>query len=219
MAIPKNRLILLRTKGAAIMEALALERPVLLGWSYGGIVAGDYLARYGTGNIRALITVGAAAISGGRGDLFGDALKRASRAMCVPDAQGMIEATHEFMRRISMKPLNSEMMRHMKMQPKREDDIFATLLCAAMMTPVHVRRAVMRRKVDHFPLLRTLDIPALVMTGMMDRAVLPQMATEIAAAIPGARLLRYEGVGHAPFLEEAWRFDADVAAFVREVLG
>jgi pimeloyl-ACP methyl ester carboxylesterase len=31
-----------------VIEALGLERPVLLGWSYGTLVVSDYLRRYGT---------------------------------------------------------------------------------------------------------------------------------------------------------------------------
>jgi pimeloyl-ACP methyl ester carboxylesterase len=34
--------------------------------------------------------------------------------------------------------------------------------------------------------------------------------------IPGAKLSIYEGIGHAPFYEDAARFNAELAAFVRE---
>jgi pimeloyl-ACP methyl ester carboxylesterase len=33
--------------------------------------------------------------------------------------------------------------------------------------------------------------------------------------IPGAKLSVYEGVGHSPFYEDAARFNAELAAFVR----
>jgi pimeloyl-ACP methyl ester carboxylesterase len=37
-----------------------------------------------------------------------------------------------------------------------------------------------------------------------------------ASVIPGARLSVYEGIGHSPFYEDAPRFNAELAAFVRE---
>jgi pimeloyl-ACP methyl ester carboxylesterase len=36
-----------------------------------------------------------------------------------------------------------------------------------------------------------------------------------ASVIPGAKLSVYEGVGHSPFYEDAPRFNAELAAFVR----
>jgi pimeloyl-ACP methyl ester carboxylesterase len=33
--------------------------------------------------------------------------------------------------------------------------------------------------------------------------------------IPGARLSVYQGIGHSPFFEDAVRFNAELAAFVR----
>ena len=34
--------------------------------------------------------------------------------------------------------------------------------------------------------------------------------------IPGAKLSVYQGIGHAPFYEDAARFNTELAAFVRE---
>ena len=36
-----------------------------------------------------------------------------------------------------------------------------------------------------------------------------------AKTIPGAKLSVYEGIGHAPFYEDATRFNTELAAFVR----
>ncbi|MCF3935098.1 alpha/beta hydrolase [Acuticoccus sp. M5D2P5] len=43
----------------AVIEAYDLDAPVLVGWSYGGVVIGDYLHRYGDGEISGVVTVGA----------------------------------------------------------------------------------------------------------------------------------------------------------------
>jgi pimeloyl-ACP methyl ester carboxylesterase len=39
---------------AAVIDELDLDRPVLVGWSYGSFVIGDYLRAYGQGNVAAL---------------------------------------------------------------------------------------------------------------------------------------------------------------------
>ncbi|WP_157961636.1 alpha/beta fold hydrolase [Acuticoccus kandeliae] len=44
---------------AAVIRAYRLRRPVLVAWSYGGVVVGDYLAKYGDGNVAGVVTVGA----------------------------------------------------------------------------------------------------------------------------------------------------------------
>jgi pimeloyl-ACP methyl ester carboxylesterase len=40
-------------------------------------------------------------------------------------------------------------------------------------------------------------------------------ADHYAKMIPGAKLSVYQGIGHAPFFEDAPRFNAELAAFVR----
>ena len=44
---------------AAVIDALDLERPILSGWSYGGVVICDYLSRYGEHRIGGIHLVGA----------------------------------------------------------------------------------------------------------------------------------------------------------------
>jgi pimeloyl-ACP methyl ester carboxylesterase len=55
----------------------------------------------------------------------------------------------------------------------------------------------------------------LVTHGLADKLLLVTMAKHTAATIPGAKLSLYDGVGHAPFWEDAARFNAELAAFVR----
>ena len=43
----------------AIIDVLELDRPVLAGWSYGGLIIGDYVRAHGTGSVAALNFVGA----------------------------------------------------------------------------------------------------------------------------------------------------------------
>src|SRR6266567_2467054 len=48
----------------AVIRARHLERPVLVGWSYGGYVISDYLRRYGDGAIGGVVFLGAVTKNG-----------------------------------------------------------------------------------------------------------------------------------------------------------
>lgn len=49
---------------------------------------------------------------------------------------------------------------------------------------------------DRTPLLRTLDVPTLVVHGLADTMCDPSGGRATAAAIPGAELVLIEGMGH-----------------------
>jgi len=49
---------------------------------------------------------------------------------------------------------------------------------------------------DRTPQLRGLDLPALVIHGLLDRLVLPSGGIATAKAIPGARLLAFPDMAH-----------------------
>jgi pimeloyl-ACP methyl ester carboxylesterase len=61
-----------------------------------------------------------------------------------------------------------------------------------------------------------VECPALVVGGREDAVFGPDEQAELARALPGGRLLLYEGVGHSPNWECPGRFAADVAAFLSE---
>ena len=78
------------------------------------------------------------------------------------------------------------------------------------------QRAIMGRP-DSRPLLGAMNVPTLVGVGAEDLLTPPELAEEIAAGIPGARLVRFEGSGHLPTMEvpevagaalRAWLLDA-----------
>jgi pimeloyl-ACP methyl ester carboxylesterase len=54
--------------------------------------------------------------------------------------------------------------------------------------------------VDTLERLSTLTMPVLVVTGTEDRLLPSYLSEQIAAAIPGATLLRMDGVGHVPMI-------------------
>jgi len=73
-----------------------------------------------------------------------------------------------------------------------------------------------RDRADSRPTLPTIDVPALVVVGEEDVLTPPTAAEEMAAAIPGARLVVIPGCGHLPPLEKPGDFRAALLAFLAE---
>lgn len=184
----------------AVMDALGLRRPVLVGWSYGGRVMGDYLAAHGHGAIGAMNWVAAVSSSNpagfGRGGRF-------VAQMVSPDPATAIAGTVSFLREC------------FEIQPSTGD--FETMLAFNMMVPRHVRISLGGRQANYEAPLRALDIPVLVTHGERDKLITMAMARQTAGWATGARLSVYEEIGHAPFWEDAPRFNRELAELARQV--
>ncbi|HZP75439.1 MAG TPA: alpha/beta hydrolase [Pseudolabrys sp.] len=182
----------------AVIDAAGLKRPVLVGWSYAGRVISDYVATHGTSKIAAINFVDAPI----KGDpaLVGDNLKNLP-LMTSEDLATNIAATRTFVHGCFSK------------QPSAED--FETMLAFNMMVPPKVRAGLGGRALDATEMMSKLKLPVLVTHGAEDRNAKVGAAKYTASVIPGAKLSIYEGVGHAPFYEDAPRFNAELAAFVR----
>ena len=182
----------------AVIEAARLKRPVLVGWSYGGRVIADYLRIHGPASLAGLHYV--AAITKSDPSFFGDGLK-VQPQMLSEDLATAIAATRQFLRNCCEK------------QPSQDD--FEAMLAFNMMVPPKVRANMGGRTLNIDDILVALKLPVLVTQGAQDRLVLPAAAKYSAEKIPGAKLSIYDGIGHAPFWEDATRFNAELAAFVR----
>jgi 3-oxoadipate enol-lactonase len=68
--------------------------------------------------------------------------------------------------------------------------------------------------VDLRPLLPRISNPALVVVGTLDSATPPELARELAAGIPGAKLREIPDCGHCPPLQEPEKFLASIRDFL-----
>jgi len=73
--------------------------------------------------------------------------------------------------------------------------------------------------IDSDDVLRALSVPLLVSHGRAERVVLPAMAEHVLSVCPTAEASWYDGVGHAPHLEDPARFNRELAALTRRVHG
>ena len=67
---------------------------------------------------------------------------------------------------------------------------------------------------DPTPELRRVSVPTLIVWGDRDTYALRAAQDRLLEVIPGARLLAYEGAGHAIHWEDPGRFAGDLTAFV-----
>lgn len=182
----------------SVMEAFNLRRTVLVGWSYAGRIVSDYVEAYGTRRIAGINYVCARTnndpkFNGPGTDFLGD--------MSGNDPEANSRATRAFVRACYEK------------QPSAEE--FEAVFDYNMQVPPGIRGAHLSRPASDGGILAKLDVPVLVTQGSEDKLVLKGLGELTAAVVPGARLSLYDGIGHAPFAEDAPRFNRELAEFVR----
>lgn len=188
----------------AIIKALKLDHPLIVGWSMGGWVLNDYIRVCGDADISGLCLIGTAVATGQYAPReawemrTGDTDVKAE-GMFSDDHATALEATIKFVKACVATPLAA-------------DDL-ALMVGYNMLCPPHVRHAARIRQEDWRPSAAKMTKPALIMFGAHERLAPKPMADQAAATIPKSRVLAYEASGHAPFWEEADRFNADLAAF------
>lgn len=78
--------------------------------------------------------------------------------------------------------------------------------------------AVVVKRTNVLPRLGELRMPTLVMVGTEDLGTPPALSDHIAAAIPGAELVRLEGLGHMTPIEAPARVNEHLVPFVKSVV-
>ena len=190
---------------AAIIDQLRLDGSVLVGWSYGAIAISDYVRTHGQDRITAInfvegvVRLGEAAF----GTLVGPGFLDHFVDATADDLPTNIRAMRSFVRACLVKPLS--------------DDDVETAICWNVVVPARVRAGLAAREIDDDDVLRALEVPLLVTHGRADSVVLPAMAEHVLATCPTAEASWYEGVGHAPHLEEPERFNRELAELARRV--
>jgi non-heme chloroperoxidase len=190
---------------AAIVDELRLDRPVLVGWSYGAFVISDYVRAYGQDRITAINFVEGVTKLGevAFGTLIGPGFLDHFVDATADDLPTNIRAMRSFVKTCLVKPLSS-------------DDV-ETAICWNVVVPATIRAALAAREIDDDDVLRTLEVPVLLTHGRLDSVVLPAMAEHVLATCPTAEVSWYDGVGHAPHLEEPERFNRELAELARRV--
>jgi pimeloyl-ACP methyl ester carboxylesterase len=178
----------------AVLDELALHRPMLVGWSFGGITLFDYLNTYGTTDIAGCVLVGSRSRTPSR-----DAVEQLDST----DVEESVGAMTTFVRKLVHEDL-----------PSTE---FYYLLGFNMVVPPRVRREAMGRSDTYEDLLRDITIPTRVVHGAEDALTPVDQATEMAEKLPNAELSIYQSVGHSPFWERPEKFNTELREFAIDI--
>lgn len=188
---------------AAVIKQLDLHKPVLVGWSYGGLIMLDYCQRYGCDDISGINFVAAAVRRVTDSNAPPPTIAKAMADLLSEHLLTRISATRAFLRDCTANPV--------------AQDTFETWLAFNMLVPRHARHAMIDRELDFDPVLDALSVPALVTYCMADALVLPHMGEHAMAHLPNAKASIYQEIGHAPFHEDSQRFNTELGEFVRQI--
>jgi pimeloyl-ACP methyl ester carboxylesterase len=181
---------------------LDLNRPVLSGWSYGGLIICDYLQAYGEDSIAGTNLVGAVTKIG----------SEAAMALIGSELRDLVPGFFSYDVEESTSTLQQFLRLCVYAEPAPEDLYF--FLGYNVIVPPYVRQGLFSRIRSHDHLLPQIRKPVLITHGQEDAIVLPAAAEQHAAAIKHAQLSLYPQVGHAPFWEAPERFNRELRTFV-----
>lgn len=190
---------------AAIIDQLDLNQPILVGWSYGGFIICDYLRVHGQSKVSGVNFVSAVTTLNDYafGNFFGPGLLNNADGAMSEDLPTNIQAMQNFLHECMVKPIS-------------QDD-FETALAFNVAVPAQVRSGLLAREIDSDEVLENMKVPVLVTHGKEDNIILPATAEHILNTCPTSKISWNEGVGHAPFLENPERFNAELIEFTQQI--
>ena len=181
----------------AVMDAAKLEKPVLVGWSYGGRIIAEYMMEYGDGKIAGIHFVGAFT------KVVRELLGPAALAVFKMASQNLtenIETTLSFLKQCTSQTLSP-------------DDL-QIMLAYSMMVPPEIRGHLLGRPAPYEDALKKIIAPVLLSHGMEDRVARVAMVDYTLSVVPHAQTSIYHSAGHMPFWEDTARFNRELAEFV-----
>ncbi|MGQ9369241.1 alpha/beta hydrolase [Azospirillum sp. ST 5-10] len=183
---------------AAVVAAAGLRRPVLVGWSLGGFVAGAYLRKYGGSGLAGVNLVDA--VTKLSPDLLTEEAGRFTATTTSHDLAERSAATAEFLAACFHRPPTGAAWERM---------LVVNGMTARAVNEGFVRTAT----TDLEPVFRDFAGPILLTHGVHDRLVRVAMSERIKAIRPDSTLSLFAESGHSPFYEEPARYGRELASF------
>lgn len=189
----------------AVIRALGLERPILCGWSYGPLVALDYIRHFGEDGIGGLHLV--------------DALTKlgtdAALSVLTPELLSIVPGL--FSRDVEESVRSLEGLVRMCFAHEPSATELYTMLGYNASVPPFVRQALFSRVLDNDDLLPVIGRPVLITHGADDAIVRCEAVEQHRAGLPHAEIHIMLGAGHAPFWDDAPSFNRRLGTFCDDV--
>jgi pimeloyl-ACP methyl ester carboxylesterase len=192
----------------SVIQALHLQRPVLVGWSYGTAVVMDYVRVHGPQAVAGVV------LTGGYGGLL------------MPGAKGPPPAP-EFVR-LRENLASSDLDRRWAASRVMATYLTARPMPAAwldrataigLLVPPAARLGMFSQPMDNTDLVPVLQaLPMLFVIGARDSGAPPETeARALVAKLPRARLTMHPEAGHSPFIESPGRFNEELGEFLESL--
>jgi pimeloyl-ACP methyl ester carboxylesterase len=181
----------------AFLDAKGIDRAIIVGHSMGSMVAQQFTVDH-PGRVRALVITGAFYVRPDAPILVDFWNQAVSKLPDQVDAQFVLD----FQTSTVTKPLAPE--------------FFATILRESGRLPGYVWRNAFREflRTDLTGRVGTITAPTLIIWGDQDAFSIRDDQDSLVTKIRGARLVTYEGIGHAANWEVPERFASDLVAFL-----
>ncbi|HYZ64450.1 MAG TPA: alpha/beta hydrolase [Acetobacteraceae bacterium] len=189
---------------AGFIQALGLDRPILVGHSIGGMVAQRLLAE-APHVARAVVLAQTSAAFGSKDPGWAEAF--------IEARLGPLDAGQ------SMADLAPETIRRLVGPGADPAGVALAASCMAEVPDSTYRDMVLAMPgFDLRDALGRIDVPTLVLAGSVDPNAPPTGMERMAAQIPEARCVVLEGVGHLAHVEQPEEFNAAVDQFLAEAM-
>jgi non-heme chloroperoxidase len=170
-----------------VIDTFDMREVLIVGWSYGGYVAMDYLRHHGSERIRGVLLVGSAAglvprPEGGSGEL----------------PEGFVEAAQQ-RRSLDLRDnrLGSRYIADLMTERGLTEDERGAWTLQMIASPVYFRKLMSRRTLENSDLIERLDLPVRFLLGGRDLSVSIPAIEGLAASKPGIELRVSPAAGHA----------------------
>jgi non-heme chloroperoxidase len=185
-----------------LFVARAIERPVLVGWSMGAMVAWEYLKAFGQDGVAGLVVV--------------DQHPSDWSWEGYPFGVLTAEVLAELVAGLQMAPAAvAEELAHLMVHEPTEETTAWMVEEITMCPPAIASTILVNQTIrDYRPFLPDIRVPTAVFFGGDDKMTSPEAGEYIAAQIPGATLTVFGASSHVPFYEEPDAFNAALDGFV-----
>jgi non-heme chloroperoxidase len=190
---------------AAIIDAFELSKPLVCAWSYRGDVLCNYLRHYGQENLSGLVLIDTGLLldKNPGGQLLQEGCWEPINKLFSPDVTTYRQGVEASYRLLTSSPV----------EQRDEADFLGVSFLVAPST----WQAILSREVDHTGVFQSVSLPALILYGRQDKICTPFASEQLLRVIPRAEV-SYYSCGHAPFYEEAERFNVELAQFQNALL-
>ena len=187
----------------AVIDGSHARKPVVVGWSLGGVVISNYLATYGDDNIAGAVYVDGV-VELAPGQIVDH--PEVYRDMNSPDLKTHLDGERTFI--------------GLCFNRRPDADTFSRLLANAALASWDMQKEIPTMAVFAAEALSKTRVPLLFIYGGRDALVdTPTTLARAKALNPRIQSKVYVDAGHAPFIEEPDRFNHDLAEFVRSASG